>query len=57
MYDECTLWNKAIFVKVLKSIIFLAKSFLGNFIDIWWFFVVTLVQMDKVEKEVLWEKM
>ena len=34
---------QAIFVKVSKSIIFLVKSFLGTFIDIWQFFLVTLV--------------
>ena len=28
----------AIFVKVLKSIIFLVKSFLATFIDVWQFF-------------------
>ena len=32
-----------IFVKVSKSIIFLVKIFLGNFIDIWQFLLVTLL--------------
>ena len=40
--------SKAIFVKVVKSIIFLVKSFLGNFCRHGRFFMVTLMTIARI---------
>ena len=43
--------SQTIFVKVSKSIILLVNSFLGAFIDIWQFFLITLILIGTQHQE------